>query len=207
MTLRDALLENSFVYGAWQRPFAERKLAPVKRRGDMSRARRVLDVGCGPGTNAVHFGGAEYVGIDINPKYIATATRRYGKRFIAADVTTYEVPSGEGFDFILVNSLLHHLETSDVRRLLAHLSTLLTADGHVHILELVLPSNRFSVASMLARADRGRYARPLADWRALFDEPFDVEVFEPYPLGAAGVTGWSMVYCKGRSRRAAEPLR
>jgi hypothetical protein len=53
----------------------------------------------------------------------------------------------------------------------------------------------------LARADRGAFPRPLEEWRALFDEAFDVVEFEPYPLGFAGVTLWNMVYCKGRSRR------
>ena len=155
----------------------------------------------GPGTNAPHFEHADYVGVDVNEDYVSSATRRYGRRFIAADVTTYSSDSEGKFDFILVNSLLHHLATRAVRRLLAHLSGLLTDDGHVHILELVLPPERLSISRALARADRGNYPRPLEEWRAMFGEVLDVEVFEPYPLGAGGITLWNMVYCKGRSRR------
>jgi hypothetical protein len=76
----------------------------------------------------------------------------------------------------------------------------LTDDGHVHILDLVLPI-RPSVSRLLARADRGDYPRPLEQWRELFTAVFDPVVFEPYPLGAAGVTLWNMVYFKGRARR------
>jgi hypothetical protein len=70
----------------------------------------------------------------------------------------------------------------------------------VHILDLVLPA-RPSVSRLLARADRGAYPRPLDQWRELFTTSFEPVVFEPYPLGAGGVTLWNMVYFKGRARR------
>jgi SAM-dependent methyltransferase len=181
-------------------PFARRKLAPIERRGDIRRARRVLDVGCGPGTNARYFESADYLGVDINPRYIEDARQRYGRSFVVADVTTFSVPPEEKFDFILANSLLHHIDTQAVRRLLAHLSTLLSEDGHVHVLDLVLPAERFSISRLLARLDRGDFPRPLDEWRRLFREAFDVVELETYPLGAGGLTLWNMVYCKGRAR-------
>ena len=87
-----------------------------------------------------------------------------------------------------------------VRRILAHLATLLTDDGHLHALELVLPE-RPSVSRQLARYDRGEYPRPLAEWRELFGESLEPVVFEPYPLVGLGVKLWDMVYFKGRARR------
>ena len=63
------LFEVPWVYRAWQAPFAEQKLAPVMRHNVMGAVRRVLDVGCGPGTNAPHFEGLDYLGLDINPDY------------------------------------------------------------------------------------------------------------------------------------------
>jgi len=202
MGLKDALLERSPVYRLWQAPFAERKLAPLFAGGDVARARRVLDVGCGPGTNTRHFAHADYLGIDLNPRYVEDARRRTGRAFVAADVTEYRVPPEERFDLILVNSLLHHLDTPSVRRLLASLAPLLTPDGHVHVLDLVLPE-RPSVSRALARWDRGDHPRPLAEWRGLFEEAFEPVAFDPYPLGAAGATLWNMVYFKGRARGAA----
>jgi hypothetical protein len=70
----------------------------------------------------------------------------------------------------------------------------------VHILDLVLPSEP-SVSRFLARADRGDYPRPLPEWRDIFESAFEPVVFEPYPLGAMGMTLWNMVYFKGRTRR------
>lgn len=198
--LRDRLLELPLVYRLWQAPFAARKLAPLLRHNDLASVRRVLDVGCGPGTNTALFADAEYLGVDVNPAYIETARRRYGRAFTTADVTSYRHEDGRGFDFILVNSLFHHLATEDVRRILAHLATLLTDDGHIHVLDLVLPAKP-SPARALARWDRGDHPRPLADWRELFDEHYTPVVFEPYTLGLPGMALWRMVYFKGRSRR------
>lgn len=200
------VLEHTLAYRAWQAPFAERKLAPMRRHGGRERARRVLDVGCGPGTNAHHFADADYyLGLDINPGYVADAARRHrarpGRReFVVADVTAYEVSAAERFDCILANSVFHHIATTHTRRILAHLATLLADDGHLHVLDLVLPE-RASVPRLLARWDRGEFPRPLDEWRAIFAEAFEPVVFEPYALGRFGATLWRMVYFKGRARR------
>lgn len=199
MRLLSYLLEQTPVYSLWQAPFASAKLAPVLAHNDIGQARRVLDIGCGPGTNTQLFAHADYLGIDINPGYIEHARRKYNRRFVVADVREYEEASAGGFDFILVNSVLHHIDTPSIHRILERLRHWITPDGHVHILELVLPRDR-SIARSLAEWDRGDYPRPLSEWRALTGQYFDVVSFEPYPLKALGVTLWNMVYCKGRAK-------
>ena len=205
MSLSSRIMENTLAYRLWQAPFAEQKLAPVfAHNAGLRDVRRVLDVGCGPGTNTHHFAHADYLGVDYNPGYIADARRRHGRDFVVADITQYDVAPDQRFDFVLVNSFLHHVDDASVRRILAHLATLLTDDGHVHALELVMPEpgeRGASMARRMARWDRGDHARPLAEWRRLFEESFEPVVFEPNPLRGLGVTLWSMVYFKGRARR------
>ena len=72
----ERLLEQPIVYRMWMAPFAEQKLRPVKENGGVHGVRRVLDVGCGPGTNASHFAHTDYLGMDINPEYIDNAIER-----------------------------------------------------------------------------------------------------------------------------------
>ena len=200
MRLTARIMENSQAYRLWQAPFAERKFAPVLAHNDLSRVRRVLDVGCGPGTNAHHFAAADYLGIDSNPGCIEYARRHHKQNFLLADVTRYTAAPSERFDFILLNSFLHHVDTPAALRILEHLRTLLTEDGHVHILDLVLPE-RLCIARFMARMDRGEFPRPLKAWRELVTGVFEPEVIERFRLTGLGATLWNMIYFKGRSKR------
>ncbi len=160
----------------------------------------MLDIGCGPGTNASRFSHAEYLGVDLNPAYIADASRRHRGRFLSFDVNVFAETSTERFDFILSNSLLHHLDDDAVSRLMRSVARLLTDDGHVHVLDLVLPPEP-SAARFLAQLDRGHHARPLAEWKDLLSADLELVTFEPYDLGLPGLPLWRMVYFKGRRRR------
>ena len=200
--MKERFLEQPLSYRLWQAPFAAAKFAPVERHNDLNAVRRVLDVGCGPGTNAHLFAGMDYTGIDINERYVAYAAERHPGKFIAADATQFEVPAADRFDFVLINSFLHHIPDREVKRLLAHLGGVLTGDGCIHVMELVLPEE-LSAGRVLARLDRGDHARPLEHWRQLLGESFETIVFEPYPLGAPRwrrTTLWNMVYFKGRRK-------
>jgi ubiquinone/menaquinone biosynthesis C-methylase UbiE len=199
MSLSGAVLEHSQVYRLWQAPFAEQKFSPVRAHNDLSSTQRVLDVACGPGTNTHHFAHSDYIGIDFNERYIRDARERHRREFVVADVRNYTAAPEDRFDFVLVNSFLHHLDTKDVSSILSHLGSLLTENGHVHILELVMPEDP-SVSRLLARWDRGKFARPLEEWRTIFHQLFEPVVFEPYRVIGAGVALWNMVYFKGRSK-------
>jgi SAM-dependent methyltransferase len=200
MSLLNALIARPLTYRIWQAPFADRKIQPILAHNDLRRLRRVLDVACGPGTNTKHFSGAEYLGVDWNADYIRHATRRYRRQFVCADVTDPHFAVAGTFDFILVNSVLHHLADGEIEILLGRLAPLLSPEGSIHLLELVQPPTP-GVASLLARLDRGKYARPLAEWHRLLTAVFVPEVFEPYVLTGLGLPLWHMVYFKGRVSR------
>ena len=196
MWLTDRALEHPLVYAAWQRPFVQRKFAPVERYLQDHSVHRVLDVGCGPGTNAPRFAAAEYVGVDINEQYLERARARHSGRFVQADLATADLSSFGTFDTVLVNSFLHHLPDEAVDGLLKQLAQLLQPDGRIHILELVMPEQRLSMTRLMAMLDRGRFARPLSAWDNLCSHHFEATMFEPYDV--AGV--WAMVYFQGRKK-------
>ena len=204
MSALDLIMSQPLVYRLWMAPFAGKKFAPIAARNDIRKVRRVLDVGCGPGTNAPYFSGADYLGIDLNPQYIRDAERRYSNpkgtlRFQAQDAATFVAAPNDRFDFMLVNSFLHHVDDATAKGILANLSRLLTDDGHVHIIELILPESP-SVPRFLARSDRGNFPRPLEHWRRMFDEFFETVHFVPFDVGAFDFCLWKMVYFKGKAR-------
>ena len=192
----DRLLELPLVYRTWQAPFVSAKLKPFLASVGRERTARVLDVGCGPGTNAPVFAGADYVGIDINADYIRTASARYPGRFIVGDVTDGNIFPDHQFDCVFANSLMHHLDDASVRRLLRRMAALTALNGRVHVLDLVLPPHA-SAGRLLARMDRGRYPRTVEHWRGLFTEYLREERFEPYRFGLPMVPLWHMVYFVG----------
>jgi len=195
----DTAMKWPLVYRLWMRTHAEKKLIPIMTHNDVGRVRRVLDIGCGPGTNAPHFSHTDYLGIDLNERYIRDARSRYGGRFQVGDAAKLQVPSHEKFDFILINSLLHHIDISATGHLLSHIPVLLTDAGYVHIVELVLP-DAFSLPFVMARADRGNYPRPVNEWRHIFNEYFDEVVFEPFDVSVSGIAFWNLVYFKGKAK-------
>ena len=139
-----------------------------------------------------------YTGIDRDAGYVADAKKRLQGTFLVADAAD-RLPLEGPFDFILVNSLLHHLDDTDARAVLASAADLVAEDGHVHVMDLVLPE-RPSPARKLAHLDRGDFPRPLGEWHTLFSERFEPVVFQPYAIRALGLPLWHMVYFKGRAR-------
>jgi SAM-dependent methyltransferase len=196
MSITSGIMGYTQAYRLWQAPFADDKFAPVLAHNDLRQARRVLDVGCGPGTNAHHFVDAHYIGIDCNPAYIEYAKRRHAGEFVVADATKYQVSPDQRFDFILVNSFLHHI---DSRRILSHLGTLLTENGYLHIVDLVL-AKESSIARWLTLHDRGDYPRPFDELLDIVNQTLHPVLVEPYNLGILRLTLWNMVYLKCRMK-------
>lgn len=193
------LLDHPAAYRLWQGPFAAQKLVPLQARLGRGPYGRVLDVACGPGTNTPAFAAGEYHGFDLNPRYIAGATARFGPWFEVADATTYQDRPGAAYDLILINSFLHHLDDDDVQRVLTQLRPLLAPGGTFQILELVRPT-RGLFPRALAALDRGKHPRPVEAWRTLIERVLRVTHVEPYFLGLAGLDLWAMVHLEGVAR-------
>ncbi len=192
------VFENTLAYRLTQLLFVEQKLRPVLRSADFRGAHRVLDVACGPGTNTRYFQGKDYLGLDINPRYVDYARRRYGRTFEVADLTTHRFPFG--YDLVLVNSFFHHLNDAQARDVLHRLRPALSDGGHIHVIDLLVPE-RPGPARLFSRLDRGHFARPLAEWRLLLGEAFRPVSIDTFTVGLFGVTLWNLVHFRGTAAR------
>lgn len=186
------VLDQPAIYRLWQAPFARQKLRPLVESGALERAGSVLDVGCGPGTNAATLSRiGRYLGVDISEEYIEYARRRHGDHFVVADVTE-GIPGEEGFDLVLLNSLMHHIDDPGALRLLTSLRSLLLPGGEIHILDLVLADA--GLPRRLALEDRGDFPRSVDQWVSLIDTHLDIRQVTPYPVGIGGFPLWQMVH-------------
>ena len=74
---------------------------------------KVLDIGCGPGDILENLPDVDYLGFDINPKYVEAAQKRFGSRgrFFCGDVGLTAIDQeAASFDLVLATGVLHHLD-------------------------------------------------------------------------------------------------
>jgi 2-polyprenyl-3-methyl-5-hydroxy-6-metoxy-1,4-benzoquinol methylase len=108
----------------------------------LTRVKRLLDIGCGPGTFVGNYlGGIDCLGVDSSSSQIQYANRHYADhlhRFSTGPLASL-VESGERFDAITMIELVEHLAVADAARLFAEARELLSADG---MLILTTPNYR-----------------------------------------------------------------
>jgi SAM-dependent methyltransferase len=121
----------------------------------------ILDIGCGPGSSLPYLGDVRYVGLDLNPRHIAEAKRRFGDRgtFHCGPIASLAAIDDGHFDAILALGLLHHLEDKQVVELTQLAAQRLLPGGRLVTLDVAFTSDQHRIARMLARADGGRRVR------------------------------------------------
>jgi len=138
---------------------------------------RILDVGCGTASILSLLPNVEYIGIDHNPKYIAKARVSHGDRgeFRSVDVNDAQFRTLGKFDRVLLLGVLHHLNDDECIKLFSALRQALREDGQLVTFDNALVSGQHPIARLLAKLDRGRYARTPQQYRSLIETSFVVE--------------------------------
>ncbi|HEU4946641.1 MAG TPA: methyltransferase domain-containing protein [Kribbella sp.] len=176
-TFRDRVLGSAAGYTGWKRliradrvmrTFVDEYLKPQP-------GMRVLDVGCGTGDVVEYLEGVDYVGVDINPRYIEAAGRAHaGKgRFLTTSVDELPTDRLGRFDAVIAIGLLHHVSDDIVRDMMAALSGLLEPDSRFVALDGVWHPDQHVVARVATALDRGTYVRDAAGYERLIREYFD----------------------------------
>lgn len=136
---------------------------------------RSLDLGCGPGAFADMFAGDDYVGVDMNPRYVDHARRHCKGAFIVSDARKVELPEAR-FDQILIFGLLHHLSDEDVRAVLKECRRMLVPGGHVLAIEDIPAISKLNlIGHLIHNVENGEHIRPSAEYRKLYEESARIE--------------------------------
>ena len=105
---------------------------------DQFRGKRLLEIGCGTGTDLLQFarGGAEVIGLDLTPRSIEIARRRfavYGQSgtFAIGDAENLAFPD-ESFDAVYSFGVLHH--TPDTERAIREVHRVLRRGGRAIVM-------------------------------------------------------------------------
>jgi ubiquinone/menaquinone biosynthesis C-methylase UbiE len=137
---------------------------------DVSKGKRVLEIGCGVGTDGVEFlkAGADYTGVDASDISVGLAKKNlkshgYSDSFIrSADAEQLPFPDNH-FDFVYSWGVLHH--TPDLARAVSEVYRVLKPGGRFCIM---LYNRRSLVGFQLYVLHGLLKLRPLISWRELF---------------------------------------
>ncbi len=152
--------------------------AVIRERLRVRQGLRTLDLGCGPGAFADLFAGDDYVGVDLNARYIDHARKTRQGAFIVGDARKVELPDGR-FDQILIFGLLHHLSDDDVRAVLAEARRMLVPGGRMLVIEDIPAISRLNlIGHLIHNVENGEHIRPPAQYRRLYVEAARIETEE-----------------------------
>lgn len=150
--------------------FAETKKT-IKKELDCSK--KTLDIGCGAGTFSILF--QDYVGIDVSPKFIRYAARKYSREFHIMDAANIRFESGS-FDNALVVGLLHHLDDESFLKAVSEIKKVLKKNGKALILEDIPVQSFINIIGGLAhRFDLGGNIRGMEDYQRLLEKELHIE--------------------------------
>ncbi len=121
----------------------------------------VLDVGCGPAEILELLQDVNYIGLDHNPNYIATATKKYGAKgtFICAGVDQLNDFGLKTFDRIIILGVMHHLDDAQLAKLMMSLKDRLNQGGTLITFDVAYEDKQNLIAKLLAKNDRGKFVR------------------------------------------------
>ena len=157
--------------------------AVIRSRLRVRQGLRTLDLGCGPGAFADLFAGDDYVGVDLNARYIDHARKTRQGAFIVADARKVDLPDAR-FDQILIFGLLHHLSDEDVRAVLAECRRLLVAGGRILVIEDIPAVSRMNlIGHLIHRVENGEHIRPVEEYQRLYSEAATIESGEVLKSG------------------------
>jgi ubiquinone/menaquinone biosynthesis C-methylase UbiE len=149
--------------------------AIIRRELDLSPGTRTLDLGCGPGAFADLFAGQDYVGIDLNARYIEHARKHRPGAYQVGDARKLDLPDAR-FDQVLIFGLLHHLDDDAVRDVLRETRRVLAPGGHALVIEDIPAVSRLNlIGHLLHNIENGEHIRPPEAYRRLYAEVSRIE--------------------------------
>lgn len=149
----------------------KKRLAIIRSLGvtsDMS----IVDIACGTGQYSA-LTNAEYLGVDLNPKYINHAQKIYrepNKKFLCTDANN--LPRSAAYDAALLIDATHHITDGENKKLFETLNRL--TKHYVIICDPIKQKTGNIIGRFFTSLDRGSYIRSKQDTLDLISNMFNV---------------------------------
>lgn len=130
--------------------------------------KRVLDFGCGIGTNCYLFNTASYIGVDCDQRRIDYAKHLYSDYQFYTVKENYIPIDNDSIDYIVIISVLHHISSEELSNYLQEFRRVLRPNGKIIIMEPCFFENSHLCNHFMSFFDRGKYIRNENEYLNLF---------------------------------------
>jgi SAM-dependent methyltransferase len=123
---------------------------------------KVIDIGCGPARALQCLPEVEYLGLDINPQYIASARRTHASKgtFVVGDTQSLQGDLRfKDADIVIAIAVLHHLQDEDAVQCIRFAYDALKSGGRFISHDPCWISNQGAFSKYIMSHDRGRNIR------------------------------------------------
>jgi SAM-dependent methyltransferase len=136
---------------------------------------KVIDIGCGPAQALQSLPNVEYLGLDINPDYIAFARRTYRDKgsFVVGDTRSLRGDLRfKDADIVIAVSVLHHLDDEEAADCIGFAHDALKRGGRLICHDACWIPNQGALSRYIMSTDRGRNIRTEQQYRQLAAKVF-----------------------------------
>ena len=135
---------------------------------------RILDIGCGTCDILQYLPDVEYIGFDINQKYIDAAIKRHGNRgtIICKKVSRDAITESSSFDLVIAIGVLHHLNDEEATQLFELAKSVLKSTGRIITYDGCYVKEQSNIARFILSKDRGQYVRKREEYLYLASKIF-----------------------------------
>lgn len=168
-----SILNNPFIYNFIQYVFTHKKTMDFwdKLIGDVNN-KTILDVGCGPGKDALLFLGSNYIGVDLSKEYIDEAKSKYSEygTFYQLSIDDIETLEISNIDIIILKGVVHHLNDSQVLNFLKKIKDKMSEDGRIFTIDPVFTTKQNIISKQFISFDRGKDVRYNNEYDSLVEK-------------------------------------
>lgn len=133
----------------------------------------ILDIGCGTGEFSSYFKPANYIGIDLEKKYLDFAKKNHQGKFLLGDAKQLPFAS-KSFPKILMIGILHHLDDLDCAQALQEAKRVLAQNGKILLMEDIKSANDAVLTKIIHFLDQGKWIRTKKTYRLWLKMDFEI---------------------------------
>ena len=145
------------------------------------RGQKVLDFGCGIGSNSKLFHSDDYIGVEVDESRVISSRIKYpNKRFEQISFISTEddrIPfENDSFDLVFISLCLHHIDSTTCKLLLKEFSRVLNHNGRVIGIEPCILSGKYFSNIFMNIIDAGDYILATEEYKKIYtSESYDTE--------------------------------